>query len=82
MLPYANFDIIDNESDDTTLVIRDRNDGHKTITNDAERVVQYLHIGGKLGTRRLFYYDTEGQRDEIVHDFKGHFIRIQPIKVE
>ncbi len=77
MLPRAHFDILDDESDDDTLVIADRNDGHMSVTNDAAAVVQYLHTVGKLGTRRLFYYDTEGRRDEIVHA-DGEFIDFQP----
>jgi hypothetical protein len=47
----------------------------KSVTNDAERVtaeVNRLHPA-----KRIFYYDTEGALDELVHD-KGKFIRFAP----
>jgi len=49
------------------LVIRDIGpwDQHPSVTNDAEAVVQDLKLRLPPG-RRLFYYDSEGQRDEIV----------------
>lgn len=51
------------------LVIRDRDTGGPSITNDAEAVVRFLIARGKLTPRmRLFYYDTDGQLDELLHD--------------
>ena len=50
------------------LVIRDVGpwDQHPSVTNDAEAVVEDLVRSGRLPEgRRLFYYDSEGQRDEI-----------------
>lgn len=47
------------------VVIRDCDDGHMSITNDAEAVVREvnsLHPG-----RRIFYYDTDHRCDELVH---------------
>jgi hypothetical protein len=41
---------------------------HKTITNDAEWVVEALCSLYPLNKRRLFYRDSEGQIDEIVHN--------------
>lgn len=47
------------------LVIRDLN-GKKSVTNDAEHVVDELQAGGLLTPgRRLFYYDSTGRLDEI-----------------
>lgn len=58
------------------LIIRDMcNGGQLSVTNDAELVVEELHNQGLLpNNRRLFYYDTDNQLDELVHDgpvFKG-----------
>lgn len=43
-----------------------------TVTNDAEAVVEYIL---KLYPhKRIFYYDTEGMLDELMHDgeqFRG-----------
>ena len=54
-------------------------DQHRTITNDAEYVVETLAKDHALGNRRLIYKDSEGQIDELLHtagrftDFKaGH----------
>ena len=42
-------------------------DQHPTITNDAEWVVEQLVNQGRLPTgRRLFYIDSDGQKDELL----------------
>lgn len=48
------------------VVIRDVGpwDERKSVTNDAEAVVQALVPA--LGQRRLFYYDTDNVLDELV----------------
>ena len=47
------------------LVIRDiGHETHRSVTNDAENVVATL--AGKLGNRRLFYYDSMGEMDELL----------------
>ena len=51
------------------LLIRDLGpwDKHMSITNGAEDVVRRLVAAGRLPEgRRLFYYDSEGQLDEIL----------------
>ena len=64
----ACFDIDDNLSTDECLVIRDL-DGEKSVTNDAERVVEMLYNAEVLKpNQRLEYFDSEGRRDEILHD--------------
>lgn len=74
----AVFEIVHSESTDGALVIRDLGpwDVHRTITNDAERVVEelaeYLPDG-----RRLFYYDSQNQRDEIIVSH-GRFVGFMP----
>lgn len=53
--------------DFTAVIIRDiGHTDHKTVTNDAENVVADLVNDGKLlPGMRLYYYDSEGQLDEI-----------------
>ncbi|MCK5919406.1 MAG: hypothetical protein KAG66_00590 [Methylococcales bacterium] len=70
MLKNANYHIVENNH--FRMLIRDLGpwDEHKTITNDAEAVVDDLKIW--LGDRRLEYIDSGGVRTEmLVH--KGHF---------
>lgn len=61
------------------LLIRDvgrQND--TTITNAAEEVVAILVKEGRLAKgRRLFYYDSEGEMDEIVVQ-DGRFAGFKP----
>ena len=56
------------------LVIRDLGpwDIHLSVTNDAENVVEDLAI--RLKGRRLFYIDSEGDKDELKVDHSGKFI--------
>ena len=52
--------------------IRDLNLGRMSVTNDAENVVANLRKHGILEDgRRLFYYDSEGDLDEIVWTTAG-----------
>lgn len=66
----------------TSVAVTIRDVGHdrgcRTVTNDAERVVGDLHRRSLLGTRRLFYYDSFGMLDEIVHDDQGRFTAFRP----
>jgi len=61
------------------LVIRD--DGpwseHRTITNDAEQVVSAL--AGDLKGRRLFYFDSTGELDELLVS-GGKFTGFRPAR--
>jgi hypothetical protein len=52
--------------DDDKVVLRDIGpwDRNRTITNDAEHVVEY--VAHRLRGRRLFYYDSEGEYGELV----------------
>lgn len=55
-------------SDATSVTIRDEGpwDRYLTVTNDAEAVVEELLTVYGLGSRRLFYYDSDGRLDELV----------------
>lgn len=77
MFRAAHYEIVGRESTPEVLVIRDcsslpvegdyRFEARPSVTNDAERVVKQLVAGGLLPPgRRLAYYDTEGQLDEII----------------
>lgn len=59
------------EIKDDRVVILDNNLGGRSVTNDAENVVEYLH--SVYGNRRIFYIDTEGVLDELRHN-KGEFV--------
>jgi len=56
---------------DTEVFIIDLNIG-KSVTNDAEQVVSYLH--DKYPNKRILYQDTDGFWGELVHN-KGVFLR-------
>ena len=68
------------ESTPERLVIRDLDlPSCRTITNDAEAVIEYLHFIGELPEgRRCFYYDTCNNLDELLHDGKGKFLGFFP----
>jgi hypothetical protein len=39
----------------------------QTVTNDAEAVIETLARNHSLGERRVFYKDSDGQVDELLH---------------
>ncbi len=47
---------------------------YKTITNAVELVVEELHALGRLTDQGLYYYDSSGDLDQIVHH-NGEFKR-------
>lgn len=59
------------EIKDDRVVILDNNLGGRSVTNDAENVVEYLY--NVYGNRRIFYIDSEGVLDELRHN-KGEFV--------
>ena len=59
------------EIKDDRVVILDNNLGGRSVTNDAENVVEYLY--NLYGNRRIFYIDTEGVLDELRHN-NGNFV--------
>lgn len=59
------------EIKDDRVVILDNNLGGRSVTNDAENVVEYLH--SVYGNRRIFYIDSEGILDELRHT-NGEFV--------
>ena len=74
----ANYEIL--VVNDDIVIIKDVGpwDQFMTITNDAEGVVEDLAQKGFLSRpRRLMYYDSENQCDEIVHK-DGKFVGFKP----
>lgn len=74
----ALYEIVDTSND--RLVIRDigHDCGRPTVTNDAEAVVAELHCLNVLAGRKLLYYDSSGDLDELVHDGAGNFVGFAP----
>lgn len=78
---YRNIPSFDFElQTDHQIVISDTSDlnGGITITNGVEIVVKVLHDKDILRDKKLFYRDTDGAIDEIVHDGNGNFIKFKP----
>lgn len=74
----ANFTIV--KADSEVLVIKDIGpwDQHLSVTNDAENVVKCLVKKGMLPPgRKLLYYDSSGQLDELVVK-SGKFAGFRP----
>ena len=77
LIPYADFSIMDVTDD--YIYIKDVGGNAKSITNDAESVLQRLALAyGDLKRRRVFYMDTMGQIDEITHNADGRFTGFKP----
>lgn len=71
----SNFTILHNSPE--VIVLQDLGpwDHFKTITNDAENVIKYLHKSGQAtSTKQIIYYDSEGEATQLVHDGKGNFV--------
>ncbi len=79
--PSARYSIVHAETTPSVLTIRDDGGaaGYRSVTNDAERVVAKLHAEWLLPVgRKLMYYDTQGDLDELCHDGMGHFTGFAP----
>ncbi|MCG7602129.1 hypothetical protein MHM84_20545 [Halomonas sp. McH1-25] len=62
---------------DLFVLIRDRDDGGRTITHDAQSVVARVDAALEgLGKRRLYYQDTDGRFDELSHR-EGTFLEFR-----
>ena len=62
----ADFEIIFVESE--FILLKDLDLGNKSVTNDAEAVVEM--ILDSFGDKRIFYYDSTNDIDELCHDKK------------
>lgn len=71
----AHFTVIERGGGSVPTVIRDIGDHtcEKTVTNDAENVVQALFKIGVLHGQKLYYYDSEGELAELRYKDNGVF---------
>jgi hypothetical protein len=61
-------------------VIKDIGHGHsKTVTNDVDYVLEKLNTILGLNNRRVYYIDSDGGKDEIVHS-GGRFKCFKPAR--
>ena len=69
----ARFSILENTSD--FVLIRDNCNKFDTmsVTNDAEAVVEVLHDMGVIHKKTLYYIDSTGRVDILLHDGTGSF---------
>lgn len=75
----ANYAIV-NDTDEV-IVLRDLGpwDRYMTITNAAELVVAELHARNVLKPdKKILYYDSENEMDQLLHDGMGHFRGFAP----
>ena len=66
------------------VVIRDRDQGNMSVTNDAEAVVAEIARGQNVGAvsgPRIFYIDSQGRLDEMEHNL-GSFKGFVPVNGE
>jgi hypothetical protein len=63
---HADFSIVDIEDD--YIYIKDRGGDTRSVTNDAEWVIEELMRRFDISKRRVFYMDTMGNIDELVHE--------------
>lgn len=60
----ASFDVL--LETDMFIIIADRDDGGRSVTNDAINVVDRVsHLVGGIGKRHLYYRDSTGRYDEM-----------------
>jgi hypothetical protein len=71
----SNFTILHNSPELIVLYDLGPWDTYKTITNDAEAVVQYLYKSNRLHTasKQIVYYDSDGEATQMLHDGNGNF---------
>jgi len=65
--------------DGSDVHIVDKNLGNRSVTNDAEGVLERLHQAIDLTGRRVTYTDTDGQIDQLLHT-RGVFCGFAPCR--
>lgn len=81
MTHHAQFQLVPDECTPVTIVLKDIGFGLvcKSLTNDARHVVRIAHLLWNLtADKRLFYYDSLGKLDELLHDGAGNFLGFAP----
>ncbi len=74
----AHFEVV--KVTDLFIVLIDLDNGGRSVTNDAENVVQQLqkNISGGIGNRVIYYRDTTGRYDRLTVDKAGKFVGFAP----
>lgn len=77
-MSHATFEI--RRISDTFIVLIDRDNGSRSVTNDAPWVIDQIQavVPGGIGKRRVYYRDSSGRYDEMVLNDKGRFKRFAP----
>jgi hypothetical protein len=82
MKHHAQFARVPEECTTERIVIRDVGgpwDQCPTVTEDAGHVVRIVFLWWHLTPeKRLFYYNSEGNLDELLHDGAGHWTGFAP----
>lgn len=82
MRHHAQFARVPEECTTERIVIRDTGapwDRCATVTDDAEHVVRIVDTWWRLSVgTRLYYYDSEGFLDELLHNGAGGFMGFAP----
>lgn len=81
MRHHAQFRRVPAECTTQRIVIMDIGpwDQCPTVTNDAAHVVRICDLWWRLSTdTRLYYYDSMGYLDELLHDGAGNFTGFSP----
>lgn len=69
MRQHASFAVVQNLPESITIMDIGHDQGCLSVTNDAEHVVRRVKVVYGLGkNQRLFYYDSDGRKDELLHD--------------
>lgn len=64
----CSYSVVFSDNARNMLVLRDLNDG-MSITNDVDNLVLHLRNTGQIHSETvLYYYDSEGRLDQILHD--------------
>ncbi len=63
---FANYKVIKNTPERIVLVDLGPWDQYATVTNAAENVVAEIEGIYSIGSRRVFYYDSEGELTELL----------------
>lgn len=62
----ASFQIV--KKTDTIILLQDIGNNSRTITNDDDKVINVLSQHFNLKNKRVFYKDSDGRFDELVHE--------------
>jgi hypothetical protein len=68
---------ISKQTDDFIYIVDSCLPENRSVTNDADNVCLFLWKEKQLNNRRIFYRDSMGNVDEMVH-YNGRFLNFSP----